>query len=39
MGAMSMKELIRLMHKEIYEEKRDCFLSLGGQGRYRPRDP
>jgi hypothetical protein len=34
MGTMSTKELMRLMHKEIYEEKRDLFFSLGGRGRY-----
>ena len=34
MGTMSTKELMRLMHEEIYEEKRDCFFSLGGRGRY-----
>ena len=34
MGTMSTKELMRLMHEEIYEEKRDCFLSLGGRARY-----
>ncbi|MHC4681806.1 MAG: hypothetical protein ACYTEK_24330 [Planctomycetota bacterium] len=34
MGGMSTKELIRLMQKEIYEEKRDLFCSLGGGGRY-----
>ena len=34
MGAMSTKELMRLMHEEIYEEKRDLFCSLGGGGRY-----
>ncbi|MGD8500211.1 MAG: hypothetical protein PVJ86_06160 [Phycisphaerales bacterium] len=34
MGTMSTKELMRLTHKEIYEEKRDWFLSLGDRGRY-----
>ncbi len=34
MGGAVTKELMRLMHEEIYEEKRDCFLSLGGRGRY-----
>jgi len=34
MGWMSTKELIRLAQKEFDEEKRDCFLSLGGRGRY-----
>ncbi len=30
----STKELMRLMHAQIYEEKRDLFCSLGGRGRY-----
>jgi hypothetical protein len=34
MGAMSTKELIRLMQKEVYEEKRELFCSLGRGGRY-----
>ncbi len=34
MGAMSTKELMRLMHEEIYEEKRDLFRSLGTGGHY-----
>jgi hypothetical protein len=34
MGAMSTKELIRFMQKEIYDEKRDLFCSLGDGGRY-----
>lgn len=29
-----MKELMRLMHHELCEEKRDVFFSLGGRGRY-----
>jgi DNA invertase Pin-like site-specific DNA recombinase len=28
------KDLMRLMHKEIYEEKRECFESLGNGGLY-----
>ena len=28
------KEMMRLMHDQIYEEKRDLFLSLGDRGRY-----
>jgi len=28
------KDLMRLMHKEIYEEKRECFESLGNGGHY-----
>ena len=34
MGGTVTKELMRLMHKYIYEEKRDLFLSLGDRGRY-----
>jgi len=34
MGGALTKEMMRLMHKQIYEEKRDSFLSLGDQGRY-----
>ena len=34
MGAMNMKEMMRLMHKELYEEKRGLFFSLGGRGHY-----
>ena len=32
-GAFS-KEMMRQMHEQIYEEKRDLFLSLGDKGRY-----
>jgi hypothetical protein len=28
------KELMRMMHKQIYEEKRELFFSLGKGGRY-----
>ena len=28
------KDLMRLMHKEIYEEKRELFESLGDRGHY-----
>ena len=28
------KDLMRLMHKEIYEEKRELFESLGNGGQY-----
>ena len=31
---MNKKELMRLMHEQIYEEKRDLFCSLGGRGHY-----
>jgi len=31
---MRNKELMRLMNEEIYEEKRDCFQSLGEGGHY-----
>jgi hypothetical protein len=34
MGAMGTRELIRLIQKEIYEEKRALFCSLGRGGRY-----
>ena len=31
---MSTKELMRLMHEQVNEEKRDLFYSLGSRGRY-----
>ena len=31
---MNTKEMMRLMHEQVYEEKRDLFFSLGGRGRY-----
>ena len=34
MGDQFTKEKMRLMHDQIYEEKRDLFLSLGERGRY-----
>ena len=34
MGSRLTKEMARLMHDQIYEEKRDSFLSLGDGGRY-----
>ena len=34
MGGAFSKETMRLMHDQIYEEKRDLFLSLGDKGHY-----
>ncbi len=34
MGGAVSKELMRLMYKEIYEEKRYSFMSLGKGGQY-----
>ena len=34
MGGALTKELMRLMHKQIYKEKGDLFLSLGNRGHY-----
>ena len=34
MGGELTKDMMRLMHDQIYEEKRELFLSLGDRGRY-----
>jgi hypothetical protein len=31
---MIAKDLMKLMHKEIYEQKRECFEALGESGQY-----
>lgn len=34
MSTMSTKELMRLCHQEIYEQKRSCFEALGEDSQY-----
>ena len=34
MSTMSTKQLMRLCHQEIYEQKRSCFEALGNGGQY-----